>query len=169
MKFQVVPIAQDHIRGFHAAVDSVARKKLYLAMLEAPPLDESAKFVRENIGKGNAQFVALAGERVVGWCDVVPVPRAAMAHSGILGMGVVEGHRGAGIGSALLRATLAKARANGLTRVELTVREDNLRARALYERFGFAAEGLKRNGFRVDGVYFNLVLMALLFERSTAS
>jgi RimJ/RimL family protein N-acetyltransferase len=55
------------------------------------------------------------------------------------------------------------ARDFGLRRVELTVRESNTGAIALYRRIGFAIEGLQRNRIRVDGSYENLVLMGLLF------
>ena len=56
------------------------------------------------------------------------------------------------------------ARSLGLSRIELTVREDNANAIALYEKIGFVAEGVQRNAFKVDGQYANLVMMALLFE-----
>jgi RimJ/RimL family protein N-acetyltransferase len=160
--FQIVPIAEEHIPGFHAAVDSVARERRYLAMLEAPPIAESEKWARNNIEKGNPQFVALAGGKVVGWCDVFPEKRETMAHGAVLGMGVVEGHRGKGIGIALMRATLAQAKKAGFKRVELTVREDNLRAKALYEKVGFQVEGVKRKAGLFDGKYYDLILMGLL-------
>ena len=111
MDFQIVPIADDHIAGFHAGVDAVAREKLYLAMLKAPPLEESAKWVRNNIRKGFPQMVALVEGRVVGWCDVSPMERETLAHGGVLGMGVIDGFRGKGIGLALMRATLERAKA----------------------------------------------------------
>jgi RimJ/RimL family protein N-acetyltransferase len=63
----------------------------------------------------------------------------------------------------LIRQTLAAARALGLTRVELSVRESNEGAIALYKRNGFEIEGLQRNATRVEGVYENVVLMAILF------
>ena len=72
--------------------------------------------------------------------------------------------RGRGIGSALLRETLQAARARGLTRVELAVREGNGSAIALYERFGFVREGVQRKAIRVDGAYEDLICMALLFD-----
>ena len=59
--------------------------------------------------------------------------------------------------------TLAVARAFGLDRVELSVRENNAGAIALYNRVGFEIEGLQRNATRVGGVYENVVLMAILF------
>ena len=158
----VVPIGEQHIEGFRAAVDSVARELKYLAFLEAPPLLEVRKFVLQNIAERVAQFVALDDERVVGWCDILPKPRPAMRHSGVLGMGVVESHRGHGVGRALMEATLRAAWENGLTRVELTVRADNARAQRLYESFGFVVEGVCRNHMLVGGEYADSYLMALL-------
>jgi len=163
VEFQIVPIAEEHIAGFHAAVDSVARERRYLAMLQAPPLEESADWVRGNLRKGNPQFVALVGGQVVGWCDVFPEKRETMAHGGVLGMGVLEGYRGKGIGASLMRATLEHARKTGFTRVELTVREDNLRAKALYDKAGFAVEGRKRKAALFDGRHYDLILMARVF------
>ena len=169
MDYQIVPIAEEHILGFRAVVDSVARERRYLAMLRGFPIKETRQFVRASVKKGNPHFVALARGRVIGWCDIQPVPRDTMAHGGILGMGVVKGFRGKSVGDALMAATLKAARRFGLTRVELTVREDNLRAKRLYEKHGFALEGRKRNAFRVGGRYYDLLSMAVLFERGKAS
>ena len=44
----------------------------------------------------------------------------------------------------------------------LDVFEDNLRARHLYERFGFQYEGVLREAALRDGAYCNLCLMSLL-------
>ena len=161
---RIVPIAEEHIEGFRAVLDAVARERRYLAFLEAPSPQETAAFVRGNIGKGHPQFVALVDGEVVGWCDILPFERPTKSHGGVLGLGVLPGHRGRGIGTALLQAALNAAKASGLTRVELIVREHNARAIALYERLGFVREGLKRNAVRVDGRNENAVCMALLFE-----
>jgi ribosomal protein S18 acetylase RimI-like enzyme len=164
MTLRVAPIAEEHIEGFHAVLDSVCRERRYLLFLQAPPLEEARKFVRDNIRKGHPQCVALSDERVVGWCDILPVDRPARAHSGVLGIGIIAGFRGKGIGTALMRATLERARAAGLTRIELSVREDNRPAAGLYEKFGFVAEGTQRKAILVDGRYENLLTMALLFD-----
>ena len=160
---EIVPITQDHIESFHRALDFVARERRYLSFLEAPPLESVRAFVLDNISHGYPQLVAVLAGQVVGWCDVVPKPRPIYAHVGVLGMGLLPEFRGQGLGDRLIRQTLAAARAFGLTRVELSVRENNASAIALYKRVGFGIEGLQRNATRVDGVYENVVLMAILF------
>ena len=161
---EIVPITPDHIDSFHGALDFIARERRYLAMLEAPPLETLRGFVLDNIKRARAQFVALSEGEVVGWCDVLPKPLPIHAHVGVLGMGLLPSFRGQGIGRRLLQQTVDVARANGLSRVELTVREDNPNAIALYKKVGFVSEGVQRNAFKVDGQYANLVMMALLFE-----
>jgi ribosomal protein S18 acetylase RimI-like enzyme len=52
---------------------------------------------------------------------------------------VEESARGAGLGHALVWATLDRARARGCRRVELDVNESNEAAQRLYGSFGFSA------------------------------
>ena len=156
------PLVEDHIAGFHATFDSVAREKLYLGRTQAPPIEETRKYVQDGLLGGRPQFVALVDGMVVGWCDVARKMPDTMTHSGILGMGIVKEHRGKGIGKALMEATLRNAKAQGLTRIELTVRVDNERAKKLYDAFGFVVEGTLRKFMLVDGTYHDSYLMALV-------
>lgn len=162
MKYEIVPLADEHIEAYAAVIDSVARERKYLAFLEGPPIDRCRAFVLANRERGLPLFVALVDGRVVGWCDISSLERPVFAHSGVLGMGIVAGHRGKGIGEALIRAALESAKAKGLTRIELTVREPNLPALALYRKVGFRVEGIKQKGVRVDSDYENLICMAVL-------
>lgn len=162
--FRVVPIAEEHIEGFRTGLDSVARERRYLLFLEAPQPEDVGKFLRHSIRKGYPQYVALVGERVVGWCDVLPIDRPTRAHNGVLGIGVLAEFRGRGVGTALLRETLQRAGAFGFTRIELSYRAGNARVAPLYERFGFVHEGVQRKAVRVDGAYEDLMCMALLLD-----
>ena len=162
MKYEIVPLADEHIEGYAAVIDSVARERKYLAFLEGPPIDRCRAFVLANRDRGLPQFVALVDGRVVGWCDISSLERPVFAHSGVLGMGVAAGHRGKGVGLALIGAVLESAQAGGLTRVELTVREPNLPALALYRKVGFRVEGIKEKAVRVGDDYENLICMAVL-------
>jgi len=164
MTIDIIPIREDLIDSFHAALDVVCRERVYLAFLEAPPLASTRAFVRDNIAKGQPQLVAMEGDRVVGWCDVTPMPRPALRHCGVLGMALLPAWRGRGLGERLIRQTLEAARTFGFSRVELTVRGDNTRAQALYHKIGFEVEGRKRRAVLVDAAYDDLVVMALLFD-----
>jgi ribosomal protein S18 acetylase RimI-like enzyme len=169
IEFEIVPIADEHISGFWAAVDTVARESRFLASLEGPKIEMSRAFVLESVRENWPHFVALHKSSVIGWCDIAPLRRPLHAHAGVLGMGVIAEFRGQGIGKALILAAIEKAKTAGLTRIELLVREENKRAIALYEHVGFVMEGIKRNSTRIDGHYHNDLLMALLLPESTST
>lgn len=119
MPVVIEAIAQRHAAGYHACLDTVAREKRYLAQIEAVPLAKLEALVRDNVANDAVQFVAVDGGRVVGWADIFPHWAHAIQHCGSLGMGVHPEYRRRGIGDALLRACLLKAKAKGITRVEL--------------------------------------------------
>jgi ribosomal-protein-alanine N-acetyltransferase len=88
--------------------------------------------------------VAETGERVVGY-----VVAWFIGGDGEIGnVAVDESQRGQGIGSMLLDAVLAEARKREVDSVYLEVRESNLPARRMYERYGFARVGRRRRYYR---------------------
>jgi ribosomal protein S18 acetylase RimI-like enzyme len=139
-------------------------KPKFFSFLEAPALEETRKFVLHTLKAGNPHFVVLSGAEVVGWCDVVRKTRPAHSHCGTLGIGLLSEFRGQGIGRQLMQTTIDAAWRAGITRIELTVREHNANAIALYKSLGFAVEGLQRNAVRIDGEYHNVYAMALVKE-----
>lgn len=165
---QILPTAQRHFRGLHRALDIVAREKLYLAFTQAPPLEHSLGFYEDVLKNDLVQFVASRENgdavEVLGCCDILPLMGEARAHAGRLGIWLVPEARHLGLGARLLEAALTKAKTKGITRVELTVRVDNVNARRLYERFGFITECLQKNSTRVDGEYSDAWAMALLMD-----
>ena len=161
---RIEPIAAEHIEGFHKALDTVAREREYLTMLEAFPLEQTRAFVLGMIENGNPQFVALADNKVVGWCGISRHTFPSHAHAGSLGMGLIPAYRGQGLGRRLIEATLRAARDAGIERVELSVHADNDRAIALYEKVGFVREGFARNSVRIDGRYKDAIHMAFFHE-----
>jgi RimJ/RimL family protein N-acetyltransferase len=166
MTITIIAVAEAHAARFRDSLDEVARERRYLAMVEAPPIEQVESFVRDNIADDVPQFLALDGQRVVGWADIVPSRTYAIAHCGNLGMGVVASYRGQGIGRRLLEACIAKAWSRGITRIQLEARADNLHAIRLYEHLGFSHEVVKRRGMRMDGEYFDTVQMSLLRHES---
>ena len=156
----IVPIGRQHLAGFHAALDSVAKERRYLAMLEAPSFVRTRRFVLNSLTDGAVHVVAVADDAVVGWCDLRPKATPTLRHTAVLGMGIVAAYRGRGIGGRMLAATLELALARGIRRSELIVRADNAAAIALYRRFGFVHEGTCRNYMRVDDLDYDALLMA---------
>jgi len=161
MHVTIAHLAESHFEQLLAVLDSVAREQRYLALLEAPPPEEAFAFYRSLIANGQCH-VALHNDAVVGWCDIQPVFGHARRHIGTLGMGLLPEFRRQGIGTMLLSAAVSTAWSRGLERIELTVREDNARAKALYERLGFRDEGIERHSMLVAGEYYDCYSMALL-------
>jgi len=84
-------------------------------------------------------------------------------HAMALGIHVEARWQGRGVGSLLMQALCDYAdRWLGLLRLELGVYTDNLRAQALYRRFGFVEEGVQRAYALRDGVYVDMLAMARL-------
>ena len=82
-----------------------------------------------------------------------------------LGMNVATGHRGQGIGRALLEAGIDWARSVGAHKAELEHWPWNHAARGLYERFGFVEEGYRRRQYRRrDGSLWDSVVMGLVLD-----
>jgi len=143
-------------------LDAVARERRHIAMVEGPTLEQVRAFLGAVHARGVIQLVALASSRVIGWCDVTPKPMEGFRHSATLGMGLLLSYRRRGLGSALLRSVLRAAEARHLNRIELEVYTSNEPAIALYERFGFAREGIKRSARVLDGHAEDILCMALL-------
>jgi len=156
---RIVPTAEAYIAGFHRCLDVVAHERRFLALEAAPPLEQTTAFVRGLMAAGHPQCLALAGDTVVGWCDVVPAredPR-----TGWLGMGVLPEYRGQGVGRALITRTLAWAREIGLQRVQLDVYADNGRARRLYASLGFQQVAVRPRDRVIGGVPMDVIKMTL--------
>lgn len=116
-------------------------------------------FVRD---ADDASLFALAerdGE-VVGSASLRQMRGALIRHVGVLAVGVHPEHQRLGIGRALMEALVAHAEHRGLTRLELYVRADNPRARALYRGLGFEEEAVRRAFVRTpEGAMVDDIIM----------
>lgn len=121
----------------------------------------------ENFGPGKPDMLLVAvadGGELVGGAGLHPVgasPRKR--HVMTLGMQVQPAWQRRRVGTTLL-AALCDYADNwlGLLRLELEVYADNLKAQALYRRFGFVEEGRHRCDALRDGAYVDSLSMARL-------
>ena len=85
------------------------------------------------------------------------------AHDSIEFRKIVIGCKGKGDGRATVQAVMKLALETvGAHRLWLDVKDDNVRARNLYESLGFRIEGRLRECYRVDDRYESLFVMAML-------
>lgn len=152
---------ESRVEGFWRAVDEVARERRWLGGVRGFPLETTRAWVTSLIERGMPQVAAVDGEDVIGWCDIDARMGEGFRHVGRLGMGVRAPWRGQGIGRRLMEAALDGARKIGLARVELEVYASNTAAIHLYEKAGFAREGRHARARLLDGVYDDVVTMAL--------
>lgn len=158
---QIVYANEKYFKSFHEALASVAKERIYIEMLEPPRLEDVASYQQGLIQKKGPTFYAVnENEQVVGWADIFPEDNPRQNHRGSLGMGIVSDYRGQGIGTRLLEAVLKQAKDFGLEKVELNVYTTNVNAIKLYRKMGFTEEGLVKKYRKLDGVYFDCMLMA---------
>jgi RimJ/RimL family protein N-acetyltransferase len=130
---------------------------------EAPvDLDQRRRRIVEGIeGDDTITLVAEAGGEPVGELSL------HLARYGVADLSMLIGAawRGRGVGSALLREGIERARGAGAHKIALQVWPHNTAAVALYERFGFQREGyLRRHYRRRSGELWDAVVMGLPLE-----
>ena len=126
------------------------------------PLDEERDRGTFTQGiEGQSLFVAELDGELVGLIGLHPTGYGVVD----LGMQVADGHRGQGVGSALLEAGIDWAREHGAHKMSLQHWPHNQAARALYEKYGFVQEGhLRRQYPRKNGEIWDAVVMGLLLD-----
>jgi RimJ/RimL family protein N-acetyltransferase len=115
--------------------------------------------------------VAVRGESYLGHCTVGrvgPTADSEAAHVGELGILVHRDHRGEGAGRALLANVLARC-VGHFEVVRLSVFSTNVRARRLYQEFGFVPVGTVPRAIRRGSTYFDEELMVKKLDRPPAN
>lgn len=75
-------------------------------------------------------------------------------------MSVTRAKRGTGIGTRLLTALVEWAYLNRISRLELEVFSNNVRAVRFYEKAGFVVEGRRTQAVEIGGDLLDILLMA---------
>ncbi|MEH7462311.1 GNAT family N-acetyltransferase [Bacillus thuringiensis] len=131
----------------------------YMVFLPSMRVDAMENRIR-NLGSNQFEFVAELDGNVVGFVGLTQ-GQGRRSHAGDLFIGVDSEYHNKGIGKALLTKVL------GLTdnwlmleRVELGVLETNPGAKALYEKFGFREEGIKKGNLKANGKFVDEIMMS---------
>jgi RimJ/RimL family protein N-acetyltransferase len=157
---QVRDVTSDDIDSFVALLVAVAQEGRWIGTEAPVDVEARAERLRLRLADGDVLLVLEDDGRHVGNADLHRTHAAGVVS---LGMAIVADARGRGGGRVLIEALIARARDLGCHKLELEVWPDNERAIALYEKYGFEVEGLRRDHYRRrDGTLRSSLLMALL-------
>lgn len=155
--------------------DAEAYRELYLRLDEETPyrLYEPGERPRElqgfceEIGRftGGGQGAIVVAEeeetgRLVGYLQAIGRPQRRIRHVVSINIAILQSHTGRGIGGQLFAFLEDWARQHGVLRLDLTVMENNPNAHKLYQRLGFAEEGVKRRSMRFGDTFVDEIYMS---------
>ncbi|WP_423406782.1 GNAT family N-acetyltransferase [Heyndrickxia sp. MSNUG] len=112
--------------------------------------------------KNSAIFVAEKNEELQGFLIAKGGSAKRNLHTAYLVIGILEKHRGTGIGTNLFEELFNWAKEQNHHRLELTVMSHNEAGKRLYTKMGFEVEGTKRHSLLVNGKYFDENYMSKL-------
>lgn len=110
----------------------------------------------------NLLLVAENENEIVGYLSAQRGMLNRIKHTAYIVVGIRKAFQGKGIGSAFFEKLDLWARKSAITRLELTVMCSNKVAKHLYEKNGFAIEGIKKNSMFINGEYVDEFYMAKL-------
>lgn len=88
--------------------------------------------------------------------------RERTKHVGEFGITVIKDYWGLGIGEGMLLTLIEWAKISGVIyKINLTVRADNHRGIKLYEKMGFVYEGKRSRDLRINGKFYDGIMMGL--------
>lgn len=112
-----------------------------------------------------AFFVAEHDDRIVGILILESSSFPKLRHATELRIAVAKAYWGQGVARRLMDMAMDYFHRNPhLTRLALQVSTRHERGIAVYKRYGFVEEGVKRLGMRIGDDYHDLVMMAVLKE-----
>ncbi|GAB1256246.1 GNAT family protein [Aurantivibrio plasticivorans] len=120
-----------------------------------------SEIISNAVAQNNVTWmIAQDRQELIGYCAVTASKQRRSRHVGSLVMGVRKPYWGRGVGANLLAVVVDAANCKGVRRIELSVREDNLRGIALYKKFGFVEEGRRTKSLRIGDRLFDELYMA---------
>jgi ribosomal protein S18 acetylase RimI-like enzyme len=134
------------IPGLIATINAICAEGRWMRTLRYEPTPAWEHALNDPGCLDHLLLVAEGGPQIVGWCRTFPMRCKVGDMTTSLGIGLLPDYRDRGIGSALVRTSLAWARDADLTRITLTTQLDNQRAMHVFRRCGFAPSTNGHNG-----------------------
>jgi len=159
--FVIRQATEDDREGIVAVIrDALSDHADIVAGNVAAVVDHERVLLRRNELKSRVFFVATIDDEVVGWVHLDANEVDALDHTAELTVGVLEAHRGQGIGSHLLQRGVEWARENGIEKVYESLPATNERGIEWLEDHGWETRCRREDHYRIDGDSVDEVLMA---------
>lgn len=141
-------------------INLVCAEEVYLMLDRVPlELEREREWISGFDGQRSVLFVAERDGAVIGQVDCHGGTYSKNAHVGLIGIAIRDGWREVGLGRVLMARILGWMTARGFRKATLSVFATNLRARRLYEAYGFEVEGIERRNLRIRGEYVDEIRM----------
>jgi len=141
MSLQVRRFVSEDRPGLVQAINAVCGEGRWMSTTRFEPTPAWIHALQEPECPYHLLLVVEDGEEIVGWCRTFPKDGSNEAKEVLLGIGLLPAYRDRGLGTDLIRRSLAWARDAGYRRVSLTTRPDNTRAIHVFQRCDFAFTG----------------------------
>ena len=150
--------------GINTAMKSVIMEKVY-TIYEIDEYRETNKSRLKQIKKyrkaiGKIFIIVLFKNKVVGFVTFNNGDTRKTMHTGFLSIFLTKNYRGMGLGKEIMKILIKWGRDNKIIRkMSLAVFSSNKIAISLYKKIGFRIEGLCPKDLRINGRYYDSVLM----------
>lgn len=145
-------------------LDSQTKNMMYEEGERPRNIDDVKQMLEKLEQEGSMIFVAEENGKLIGFLSAQKGQFRRIRHTCYIVIGILIGYRGRGVGSALFLELDKWSRANGITRLELTVMCHNKEGVRLYRKNGFEVEGIRKHSMMVDGQYVDEYYMAKILD-----
>lgn len=163
----VRPIQEQDVPGYVAFLEKLDTETAFL-MWKPGERKLNPVVLRERIRQQDRadglRLVAEEDGEIVGFLVVRRRASKRIRHRADFVIGVLRRAWGRGIGTSMLETLEDWAQEQGVWRLELAVMAHNERAIQLYEKFGYAQEGVKRSAIVINGQAVDEIIMAKLLK-----
>lgn len=150
--------------GIIGVMKSVMKEKVFTLHetdeYKETPKNEAKKIIKFRKSPGKIIIPAFSRNRIIGYATFNNGDLKKTMHSGYLTIFIRKDFRGKGLGKKLMNTLIKWTNSNKLVRkMTLAVFSSNKNAIALYKKVGFKIEGLCPKDVKINGRYYDSVLM----------
>jgi RimJ/RimL family protein N-acetyltransferase len=147
------------LKTYIAQSDYIPKYPEEITLTEA----QESNWIQSFLDRDNSVLlVAVHDEEIIGNIDITGGTRKMMAHTGVIGMGMLEDWCNTGLGTHLMRKAIDWAQENQqLELLWLQVYDANTLGRALYKKMDFVECGTLPHFFKKGAQYFDNITMYL--------